>query len=158
MKYAKGFWGWIESVFFPKQILLHPYEYGIAWALMFSGLSLMANGHEAYGLRSSETLEILVFSAWTSALFIMIGLHWKGKRAIGLAIERIGHLFSAFTWGFQTVITYQLLEEFTWQLGVSASLMIAALVKLVWNHRETKKYLRAYHLHTTISKIENRDR
>lgn len=139
---------WATDVFITEKILNHPYEYGVAWAMIFSALNLL--------IRTSKdnNFVLLWFAvcAIISALFIIIGLYWRGKRLMGLTIELYGHLLAALIWAADLVIIYVLTNgQAGFALGVPVALMLAAIVKTCRVYVEKQKYRLAYRRAATIN-------
>lgn len=128
-----------------EKIMTHPYEYGVAWAMIFSALSLLVRGE------GQAIIWFCVFTFLASSL-IIVGLNWRGKRLMGLTLELYGHMFATLVWAADFVIIANLRNfQLVWSLGVPLSLMIAAGFKAWWVYEEKQKYKIAYRRAATIN-------
>ena len=128
-----------------EKIRDRPYEYGIAWAMIFSALSLLVRGE------GQIIIWFCVFTFLASSL-IIIGLNWRGKRLMGLTLELYGHMFATLVWATDFVIIASLCNfQLDWSLGVPLSLMAAAGFKAWLVYEEKQKYKIAYQRAATIN-------
>lgn len=136
---------WATDLFYTEKILNHPYEYGVAWAMIFSALSLLVRAND-------QVIIWFCASSLVAALLIIVGLNWRGKRLMGLTIELYGHMLAAVIWAADFVIIYVLTDfQLIWQLGVPVALMLSAIFKTWRVYVEKQKYRIAYLRAATIN-------
>lgn len=128
-----------------EKIMNHPYEYGIAWAMIFSALNLLM-------VVQDQLLIWLCVFTFLASLLIIVGLNWRGKRLMGLTLELYGHMFATLVWAADFVIIINLINfQLVWNLGVPLSLMIAAGFKSWRVYAEKQVYKIAYRRAATIN-------
>lgn len=124
----------------------------MAWALLFSAFGLIEVPGHRY---SGDVQVIIVTSAIVAFLCITAGLAWNRSAAMGLTLEKIGHIFSGFTWGANFfIILWSFEGQFHWSLMVSVAFFISAVIKSITLQYDAKRYMDAYRVQDQIKDSE----